>query len=841
MAAIAPDTAESAAPRWLGSFVETWEPGTGAPVEDREPATGRLIATVRGSTPDDVARAAEAAAAAQPAWAATSYQERARVLRRAAEIYDANRAEFGEWTQRETGASHSKMHHESNFAYQEILNAATLPSQAYGSLVPTAVKGRLSIVRRVPVGVVGAITPWNSPSVLGMRVVAPALALGNAVVLKPDPQTPVVGGAMFAAVFKEAGLPDGLAPGRRRWRGCRRGPGDRPGHPGRLVHRVDGGRATRRPARRRDAQEGLARARRQQRVHRPRRRRPRRPPPAAGAFSAFQFQGQVCFAAGRHLVHSRLAEAYIATLADKAEAPAHRRPVPRGRPARPDRQREAAGRASPTSSIARSRAARRSLEGGTHEGLFYRPTVLTDITTDVAGLDRRDLRPRRADHGLRQRRRGGRAGQLQPSTASSPSIYTRSLGRGLAMADRMRTGMVHINDGTLNDEAIVPFGGMGDVGQRQPLRRRGQPRHVHRVAVGHDARRAAELPVLMASITEVAKLAGVSAATASRVVSASDYPVSAATRERVLEAARTLDYVPNALARGLLKSRVPVVAVIVHDITDPYFAEIVRGVEDAASVAGFLVITCSSERDAERERSYVRLLRSIRAAAVVFAGQRARRPGRQRGDRPSPRGDAGRWRGDRPPLAARPRRARGRRRQRGRDRGDGRGSRRARPSPDRVPGRAAVAVRGPGAAGRLPAAASTRPGSRTTSGSSCGRASTPTAARSGSRRFWPRACRSPRSAAPTTCSRSVRSGGWRSSGSLSRRPSRSPASTTSRPPALTAPSLSTVRLPLREMGRRGFEHATGVLAGGEPVREVLPTEVVLRDSTAAPARPVAAA
>jgi LacI family transcriptional regulator len=124
----------------------------------------------------------------------------------------------------------------------------------------------------------------------------------------------------------------------------------------------------------------------------------------------------------------------------------------------------------------------------------------------------------------------------------------------------------------------------------------------------------------MASITEVARLAGVSTATASRVVSDSDYPVSAAARERVLEAARTLDYVPNALARGLLKSRVPVVAVMVHDITDPYFAEVVRGVEDAAAPAGYLVITCSSERDAERERSYVRLLRSIRAAAVVFAG-----------------------------------------------------------------------------------------------------------------------------------------------------------------------------------------------------------------------------
>src|SRR6266576_4797275 len=124
----------------------------------------------------------------------------------------------------------------------------------------------------------------------------------------------------------------------------------------------------------------------------------------------------------------------------------------------------------------------------------------------------------------------------------------------------------------------------------------------------------------MSSITEVARRAGVSPATASRVVSEADYPVSATARARVLEAARELDYVPNALARGLLKSRVPVVAVIVHDITDPYFAEVVRGVEDAASSSGYLVITCSSERNAERERSYVRLVRSMRAAAVVFAG-----------------------------------------------------------------------------------------------------------------------------------------------------------------------------------------------------------------------------
>ena len=124
----------------------------------------------------------------------------------------------------------------------------------------------------------------------------------------------------------------------------------------------------------------------------------------------------------------------------------------------------------------------------------------------------------------------------------------------------------------------------------------------------------------MASITDVAKLAGVSTATVSRVVSSAPYAVSPATRARVLDAARALDYVPNALAQGLSKNYSPVVGVIVHDITDPYFAEVVRGVEDAASVGGFLVVTCSSDRIAERELSYVRLLRSMRAATLIFAG-----------------------------------------------------------------------------------------------------------------------------------------------------------------------------------------------------------------------------
>ena len=433
-------------------------PGAATPTEDREPATGRLIATVQGSTTDDVARAAAAAKAAQPVWAETSYQERARVLRKAADIYEANREEFGTWTMRETGASHSKMHHESNFAYGEILSASTLPWQPYGSLVPTVVKGRLSMVRRIPVGVVGAITPWNSPSVLGMRVVAPALALGNAVVLKPDPQTPVIGGAMFEAVFREAGLPEGVlqivvggadvgealvtdpnvnlvsftgstAAGKR--------VGELAGARLKKVSLELGGN---------NAfivldDADLAAA------------------TAAGAFSSFQFQGQVCFAAGRHIVHESVAGEYVDALRDKAQK------LRLGDPYREDVQLGPIVNEKQIRRVAdivdRSvEGGARLVTGGSHEGLFYQPTVLAEVTQDLPAWTDEIFGPVAP---VTTFRTDEEALELANSSEYGlvGAVYSRSMSRGLSIAQRIKAGMVHVNDGTLNDEATIPFGGTG--------------------------------------------------------------------------------------------------------------------------------------------------------------------------------------------------------------------------------------------------------------------------------------------------------------------------------------------------------------------------------------------
>jgi LacI family transcriptional regulator len=121
------------------------------------------------------------------------------------------------------------------------------------------------------------------------------------------------------------------------------------------------------------------------------------------------------------------------------------------------------------------------------------------------------------------------------------------------------------------------------------------------------------------SLQHVADLAGVSVATASRVISGSSHPVSHATRAKVLSAADQLAFEPNRLARALVTSRSHTVGVIVHDIADPYFAELVKGLEDGLAPHDYRIFVTSSERDPAKELSYVRALQAHRVDAIVFA------------------------------------------------------------------------------------------------------------------------------------------------------------------------------------------------------------------------------
>jgi benzaldehyde dehydrogenase (NAD) len=195
---------------WHGKmFTGEWQDGGAGVLSVVEPATGEEIAAVGAAAEEDVSPSAVRAHEAQVGWAAAPFSQRADVLRKAAELWSVHGPEVATWVMREAGGVRRKAMYEVRGAVQECQEAAALPSHALGALLPTE-KAMISMTRRVPVSVVAVITPFNLPLKLAIRSVAPALALGNAVILKPDPRTPVSGGLIIARVFQEAGLPPGL-------------------------------------------------------------------------------------------------------------------------------------------------------------------------------------------------------------------------------------------------------------------------------------------------------------------------------------------------------------------------------------------------------------------------------------------------------------------------------------------------------------------------------------------------------------------------------------------------------------------------------------------------------
>jgi aldehyde dehydrogenase (NAD+) len=193
-------------------FIEgRWRHGSGDGFsEDKDPYTNDVLARIPLASAGDLDKAYRAAAAAQPRWAAMLPEERAAVLRRAAGIMEARREEIVDWLVHESGSTRSKAQVEWEYAHGVTLEASTFPSRASGSIVPTNIPGKESRVYRHPVGVVGMISPWNFPTHLSSRSIAPAMALGNAVVLKPASDTPVTGGLLLAKIYEEAGLPPGV-------------------------------------------------------------------------------------------------------------------------------------------------------------------------------------------------------------------------------------------------------------------------------------------------------------------------------------------------------------------------------------------------------------------------------------------------------------------------------------------------------------------------------------------------------------------------------------------------------------------------------------------------------
>ncbi len=446
---------------WTGSvFDGGWKASSAGDAAVVEPATGAEIGRTGVGNADDVTRATKEAAAAQRAWADTSFEERAAVLRRAGLLFEEHAAEIEGWIVRETGAIPPKAQLETHIAAQECFEASALASHTLGDILPTG-KKRLSLARRVPAGVVGVIAPFNFPLILGIRSVAPALALGNAVVLKPDPRTAVSGGVAIARVFEEAGLPAGvlhMVPGGAdagqavvasphvrviSFTGSTaagRAVGEAAGRLLKRAHLELGGNSALIVLD--DADLDLA--------------------VSAAAFGSFMHQGQICMTTGRHLVHERIAGEFTERLAAKADA------LPVGDPASgqvalgpiiDEAQRDKV-HALVTASVD---AGASVAAGGTYDGLFYRPTVLTGVTPETPAYAEEIFGPVAPVSAF---------GSLEEAVALatgteyglSLGILSRDVMKALDLAERIPSGIVHINDQTVDDEAVAPFGGVGSSG-----------------------------------------------------------------------------------------------------------------------------------------------------------------------------------------------------------------------------------------------------------------------------------------------------------------------------------------------------------------------------------------
>lgn len=121
------------------------------------------------------------------------------------------------------------------------------------------------------------------------------------------------------------------------------------------------------------------------------------------------------------------------------------------------------------------------------------------------------------------------------------------------------------------------------------------------------------------TIRDVARAANVGQATVSRVLNSSGY-VKPETRERVLQAAKELGFTPNQVARSLVRKRTATVGLVIPDITNPFFPAVTRGVEDAASEAGFTVFLCNTDNDPVMEAQDVKKLRERMVDGLIFVG-----------------------------------------------------------------------------------------------------------------------------------------------------------------------------------------------------------------------------
>ncbi|CAL9301416.1 aldehyde dehydrogenase family protein [Streptomyces sp. SudanB182_2057] len=435
-----------------------WRPGTGSwDVIDFNPYNDEKLASITVATVEEVDLAYRAAARAQKEWAESNPYTRRAVFERALRLVEDREQEIADLIVAELGGTRVKAAFELHLAKEFLRESIHLALRPEGRILPSPVDGKENRVYRVPVGVVGVISPFNFPFLLSLKSVAPALALGNAVVLKPHQNTPIAGGTLLAKIFEDAGLPGGLLNvlvtdiaeigdaflehpvpkvisftgsdkvGRHVATVCAK-------HFKRSVLELGGNSAL---VVLDDADIDYA--------------------VDAAVFSRFVHQGQVCMAANRVLVDRSVQEEFTEKFVAKV------RGLKVGDPSDPQTvigpviNSAQAAAISGTVDQALAEGATALVHGGTTDNLVE-PSVLTGVPADSPLLQQEVFGPVVFLIPFDGEEDAVRIVNGTPYGLSG-AVHTGDIERGVAFAKRIDTGMFHVNDGTVHDEPIVPFGG----------------------------------------------------------------------------------------------------------------------------------------------------------------------------------------------------------------------------------------------------------------------------------------------------------------------------------------------------------------------------------------------
>ncbi|MFB7915176.1 aldehyde dehydrogenase family protein [Streptomyces sp. NPDC056061] len=435
-----------------------WRTGSGSwDIIDFNPYNGEKLAAITIATAREVDLAYRAAERAQRTWATTGPYERRGVLERALGIVEERHEVIVGAITDELGGTRAKGEYEVRAAKEFLRDAMHQALRPRGRLLPSPVDGKENRLHRSPVGVVGVISPFNFPFLVAMKSVAPALALGNAVVVKPHQNAPVVGGGLIAKIFEDAGLPAGLlnvvitdvaeigdafiehpVPKVISFAGT-----DRVGRHvaataaglfKRTILELSGNSAL---VVLDDADVDYA--------------------VDAAVFSRFVYQGQVCMAANRILVDRGVEQEFTEKFTARVAA------LRTGDPRDPDTQIGPVINAFQAEALtalvdrALDEGATALVRGRTR-GNLVEPTVLTGLPEGSALLTQEIFGPVALLRAFDGEEEAVRIVNDSPYGLSG-AVHTRGIERGVRFARRVVSGMFHVNDSTVQDDPLVAFGG----------------------------------------------------------------------------------------------------------------------------------------------------------------------------------------------------------------------------------------------------------------------------------------------------------------------------------------------------------------------------------------------